>query len=184
MRTKILSQDDFLAVVSIDEAMEHSRITDTYDEIVVQQCLDAAHDLVQQWLNRRITNASVIGQVESYRPQITLPYPPVHQVTEVVAEDVDGSEVKLTEGTHWKFDEINESIRFIGTSVAIYTNYKFNYLCGYCDDKVPRAVKHAILMTFATLYENREDVIIGTNAMPVPLRARRILATHRVRSHI
>jgi uncharacterized phiE125 gp8 family phage protein len=183
MRTKLLTQDTTTEIVTLEEAMEHSRITDSYDEMVVQGALDAAHDLVQQWLNRKLYPSTIIGQIINFRPRITLPYPPIESVTSVKAEDCNGDEVILVEGVDWKFDFIGETIRFIGNTNPTLSEFTFEYSAGYQTiDSVPNAVKHAIKMTFATLYENREDTVIGLSINSVPLTARRVLASHRVSS--
>lgn len=186
MRTKLLSQNTTNEIVTLEEASEHSRITDSYDEIVVRGCLEAAHDLVQQWLNRKIYPSTIVGQMTDYKPRITLPFPPIKTVVSVIAEDCDGNDVTLVSGVDWKFDSIGETIRFIGNSSYLsgLSEFTFEYEAGYQDsDSVPDAVKHAIKMTFATLYENREDTVIGTQINTVPLTARRVLASHRIASH-
>ncbi len=182
MRTKVLTQADASEIVTLEEAMEHSRITDSYDELVIQGCLDAAHDLVQQWLNRKLTLTTIVGQIIDFRSRITLPFPPIHSVASLTAEDSSHKTVTLTEDVDWKFDSISESIRFL-TDCSMYSNFEFNYSAGYTDYKdVPKAIRHAIKMTFATLYENREDVVIGTQVNELPLTAKRLINSHRVLS--
>ena len=182
MRTKLLTTANDKEIVTLEEAMEHSHLTDSYDELEVQGCLDAAHDLVQQWLNRKFYVSTFAGYVEKYRPRFTLPFPPIISVASVHCEDKDGVEYELVVDDDWKYDTITDTIRFM-TDFSGYTNFTFYYTAGYSDlDCIPKAVKHAIKMTFATLYENREDSIVGTQINEVPLTARRILSSHRVRS--
>ena len=184
MRTKLLEQNIINDVVSLEEAYEHARITDDWDELVVQACLDAAHDAVESWLNRKLYPSIMVGQVNEYRTRITLPYPPVKAVSYVTAECTDGSSVTLIEGTDWKFDSISETVRFLKPQPNLSV-FEFRYDCGYESvEHVPKAVKHAILMTFATLYNNREDAVVGASVASVPLTAHRLLRTHRVRGHI
>lgn len=185
MRTKVLSQDCSLIIVSMEEAMEHSRITDSYDEVVIQGCLDAAHDLVQKWLNRKLYPTTIVGQIENFNSKIILPYPPIQSVVSVTATDMNDEEVTLDEGVDWKYNSVTETIKFIGdlTSKRNYTDFTFNYTAGYdAGCPVPDAIKHAIKMTFATLYENREDTVIGASVNDVPLNARRVLSAYKVRS--
>lgn len=184
MRTKLLEQELTDDVVSLEEAMEHSRITDDWDELVVQACLDAAHDAVQSWLNRKLYPSLMVGQVNEYRTRITLPYPPIKAVSYVTAECANGDTIDLVEGTDWKFDSISETIRFLKPQSNLSV-FEFQYECGYESvESVPKAVKHAILMTFATLYNNREDAVVGASVASVPLTAHRLLRTHRVRGHM
>lgn len=183
MITKELSVDDTETIVSLDELCEHSRITDLYDEIVVQQCLDTAHDVVQNWLNRKLYPTQIIGQVEQITNEIQLTFPTIHNVVSISASDSNWDTVYLTQTTDWVFDEIFNTVRFKSHVDNTLTHVRIIYNCGFnpATDPVPHAVKHAILMTAATLYENREDVIIGTQINNVPLDAQRLLRVHRSR---
>lgn len=171
-------------IVSMEDAMEHSRITDSYDELVVQMCLDASHDIIEGYLNRRLRLTEMIGVVGEYRKQITLPYPPIHSISSVTCEDQNENETTLTEGVHYKFDAVRKAIRFIDswTDAHNYKEFKITFICGYSNNEcVPRNVKHAIRQTFATLYENREDTVLGLNVNQIPAPAKRLCRAYRVR---
>ncbi|AUS01926.1 head-tail connector protein [Vibrio phage 3.058.O._10N.286.46.B8] len=187
MLTKITQCDNSQVIADIEAFTEHSRITDLYDELVVQQCLDAAHDLVQKWLNRMIYPSRVIAVSDEYQREVFLPYPNIKTVYSVKAEDSDYNEAYFTKDVDWKFDEVTQTVRFLQTTSSQYHRYSrftYDYSCGYDQecDPVPAAVKHAILMTAATLYENREDTIVGTQINEVPLNSQRLLQVHRIRT--
>lgn len=182
MRTKLLTIEDEDSIVTLEEAMEHSRITDSYDELVIQGCLDAAHDLVQQYLNRKLYPATFGAFVETYRNRISLPYAPIGSVSKITCENVRSVEIDLVEGLDWKYELISESVRFL-VDYSDHSNFIIYYSGGYQTvSDIPKSVKHAIKMTFATLYENREDTITGTQINEVPVNSRRVLAAHRIRS--
>lgn len=186
MITKKLSCDKTYEIVDQTMFCEHSRITDLYDEIVVQQCLDAAHDAVERWINRPLYPTNFIGIIEDFKEEVLLPNPTIKSITSVTAEDEEYNEYSLTQNVDWKYDEIFESIRFLTTSSTDFSKlrrFRVSYNSGYCQDSdpVPAAVVSAILMTAATLYENREDTLIGTQINTVPLDAQRLLRLHRRR---
>lgn len=183
MRTKQLSQDKTEEIVTLEEAMEHSRITDNYDEIVIRNCLDAAHDAVERWLNRKIFPTKMALKFDGYKRSVDLKFPPICKVTRVIATKDDDSEVTLDiNNKDYRYDSIYESVyfheRFDRTE---YSSFTILYDCGYNGD-VPDAIRHAIMMTFATLYENRENDVVGTSVMPVSLTSQRLLKTYRNRS--
>ncbi len=183
MITDILSTDE-VDVVTLEEAMEHSRITDNYDELVVQMCLDGAQDIIEQYLNRRLRPTTFIGVEPVYRKRITLPYPPIHSITSVTCEDSDENEITLTEGTHYKFDTIRKAVTFLNswTDASQYCEFKITFTCGYESiEEIPRSVRHAIRQTFATLYENREDTVLGLNIQQIPAPSKRLCRAYRVR---
>ncbi len=184
MQTQILSGTGNCDIVSIEEAMEFNRITDDYDEQVVQVCLDTAHDIIQQYLNRRLSPTQIAGVTEEFRQCITLPYPPVHKIESIECEDFNENVITLSEGVHYTFDSIRQMIRFKRNwrEARNHQNFTIKFVCGYkCVDDVPRAVKHAIRMTYATLYEVREDVVVGQKANQIPSPAKRICKPYRVR---
>lgn len=179
MITKQLSHEP-LELVSIDEARDHSRIDDWDDDDDVQGKLDAAHSAVQQWLNRKLQPTNMVGVTTDISQEIFLPYPPINSVTSVHVEDSEGNEVEVSTDLY-KFDDVIGSIRLhkdLGTS----TRLKVQYNCGYPDGECPRAVIHGIKMTFGTFYEMREDAVIGTQLNEVPVTARNIIKSFRVRS--
>lgn len=186
MITKKLKCDDSHEIVDQTMFCEHSRITDLYDEIVVQQCLDAAHDAVEKWLNRPLYLTNFVGIVENFKQEVLLPNPTVRAVTAITAEDEEYNEYTLTQNVDWKFDDVFESVRFLTTSTTEFSKlrrFRIYFTAGFCasTDPVPAAVVSAILMTAATLYENREDTLIGTQINTVPLDAQRLLRIHRRR---
>lgn len=50
---------------------------------------------------------------------------------------------------------------------------------GAPDDPVPASLSQAVLMLAAHWYENREAVIVGVTAMPMPLGVREIVREYR-----
>ncbi len=189
MLTRILERNDDAEAVSLEEAMEFSRITDSYDELVVQACLDGAHGAIEEYLNRKLVPTTIVGIVDNFRPTITLPYPPIHSIESVTCEDSCGTEFELTESTHYKYCDVSQRVIFLPTfsDAHKYKFFKITFICGYDEteedsiNRVPRSVKHAIRMTFATYYENREDDIIGVNINMVSSPARRVCRAHRVK---
>lgn len=170
-----------LELVCLDEAMEHSRITDLEDEDMIRMALDSAHDIVQQWVNRKLVPTTMVGIQEDYLNEVILPYPPIKSITSVHAEDVNGNEIELTTD-QYKFNDVYGSVK-LPTSLSSMSNFKIVYDCGYGDGiECPLALKHAIRMTFATLYEMREDAIIGAQINDVPLTAKNLVKIYRVRS--
>ena len=51
---------------------------------------------------------------------------------------------------------------------------------GASGSSVPADIRHAILLIFAELYENREGFVTGTIATPLPMAADMLLGRHRL----
>lgn len=182
MLTKILSIDASDEIVTVEEAMAHSRIEDEYDNELVCAQIMAATDLVERWVNRKLHPTDMVGVVEGFRNKISLPYPPINAVSEVVFINSDGTETSLTEGDDYIFDDVWEHVKILTQPSGDVESTRVYFSCGYQEACViPMAIKHAIKQTFATLYENREDTVIGASVNSVPLTAMRMLGAYRVK---
>jgi uncharacterized phiE125 gp8 family phage protein len=55
-----------------------------------------------------------------------------------------------------------------------------NFVCGYTNAAaVPQAIKQAMLLIIGHLYENRSDVLTGTQINEMPLASRYLLEPYR-----
>jgi len=55
-----------------------------------------------------------------------------------------------------------------------------NFVCGYTNAAaVPQAIKQAMLLIIGHLYENRQDVVTGTQVNEIPLASRYLLEPYR-----
>jgi len=184
MITSILSQDA-IDLVTLEEAMEHSRLEENYDELVIQGCLAAAHSLVEAQLNRKLSPARIIGVQSRYKQFVKIPYAPIKSVNTVTALDADGNSVTLVAGTNFRVDFVRQMVVLDPATTRNYTVFNIEYDCGYQDvDCVPVSILHAIKMTFATLYEYREDALVGAPVHKVPLTAQRMIQAFKAPSFV
>ena len=184
MITLLLEQES-LDLVSIEEAMEHSRLDDNYDELVIRGCLDAAHSIVEQWLNRKLSPAKIRGVQESYKQKIKLPYAPIKSVDIVTVLNESGNSITLVAGSDYRVDYVRQMVILDHKSTSKYTEFNIDYTCGYQDVScIPDAILHAIKMTFANFYENREDAVVGAPIYKVPLTAQRIIQAFKASSFV
>lgn len=185
MITQVISQSIADEVVDMEAAMEHSRLTDAYDEIVIRQNLDAAHSLVEQWLNRKLYVTTVIGVQPTLQQEVFLPFGPIQSIVSVTAEDYNEDDVAV-DAACYKLDAVQGLLRFKKSeyyNLSQLSNFNITYTCGYAStDDVPAAIKHAIRMTFASFYEFREDAVTGTQINAVPTKAKNIVRAFRLRS--
>jgi len=166
--------------VTLEEAMEHSRLEDNYDEMVIQGCLTAAHSLVEQWLNRKLVNTKMLAVQEDWQKKVKLPYAPIISVNSITALDLYEDSITLVAGTDYRVDLVRNLVILDLSTTQGYTEFNINYNCGYQTlDCVPPAILHAIKMTFANLYENREDSVVGVPIYKVPLTAQRIVESFK-----
>ncbi len=178
MITKNLDYPE-IELVTVDEQKEHSRITDDYEDDILYSKILASQDLVQKWLNRKLVPTQMSGFEPVYKSEFLLPFSPVISVDSVTV--FNGTDDVVIDPSEYRYNDIENTLK-VSSAYRNFTEFKINFTCGYGIGQVPPAVLHAIKMTCATLYEVREDVIVGTQVNEVPLSAKNIIKHFRLRS--
>lgn len=158
--------------VVLSEAKAHLRIPaeDTGDDAYITALIMAAREIAE-----RYTNLTFITQVRQLKldrfpctSYIELPYGPVASVTEFTYLDSDGASQPLVLNTDYVLDIHNEVARvqhvngWPSTACRIATvTIKYSAGFGALSTDVPYAIRQAILMQIANLYENRQDEADG-----------------------
>lgn len=174
----------------------------TDDDSYVDNLIAAAVPVVELLTNRKLINQEwemFLDEFPQDGGEIEIPYPPLLAVSEVKYFDINGAEqtlsstvyqvddkalvgsVKLKNGQYWpstQFKKVNA--------------VKVKFTCGYYDPedtdlteaqqlkKLPKAIRQALLLLIGTWYENRETVIVGTNAMKIPNTIEMLVAPYEV----
>ena len=165
MYSQILNQDPFTTVVSLDEAKTQCRVTHTFDDDYITALIPVACEMAQSYTRRLITPGSCVSVVECYQTSVLLPFGEVTDVTELL---IDG-EIS----TDFEFEEVTQKVSI--TTTLGFSKLKITYDCGYT--VVPTAVKQAILMIISTLYNNRQDFVVGLTVAKIPTTSEMLLDT-------
>ena len=175
-------------VVNLDQAKQHLRVDGDDDDALIAAFIDAATghiDGPDGWLGRAIGEQTLEAGLDGfiYDP-ITLPYPPVIAVTDIVYDDTAGVERTLDPAVY----EIRDGV--IGTawgkswpSTRAYRgssrSVRIRYRAGY--DTVPAPIVVAILLMVGDMYRNRETAGVGTlSAVPMSVSVDALLGPFRV----
>lgn len=165
MYSQILNQTAFTDVVTLAEAKTQCRVTHTFDDDYITALIPVACEMAQSYSGRLLTLGSCASVVENYQTSILLPFGEVTDITELL---IDG-EVS----TEFEFEEVTQKVNI--TTTLTFSKVKITYDCGYA--VVPSAVKQAILMIISTLYNNRQDFVVGLTVAEVPMVSRTLLDT-------
>lgn len=163
MYSQIVTQTPLSDVVTLDEAKKQCRVTHTFDDDYITSLIAVAADMAQSYSGRIMTPATAVSVIEKYTPVVQLPF---GDVTTVNTVEIDGSVT-----TDFEFEPVTQKLNVSGS----YSKLKVNYDCGFVT--LPVAVKHAILITISTLYNNREDFVAGVTIAELPLTANNLLNT-------
>lgn len=154
MQSKILNQDSFDGIVSLDEARSHCRLMpdQTFDDPELLRLIQTACELAQTYCNRLLTPGTVIVEYGPGEQGGYLQYGDVVENSLAVA--VDGLSVDKSQ---YFYLPIAQKI----TILPLFTHSAtVTYDCGM--QNVPTVIRQAILLMVGTWYANHEDYAVGS----------------------
>lgn len=172
--------------VTLTEAKAHLRVDHTADDTLISAYIAAARTDCEEWTARAfVTQTWELVLDEFPVDEIMLPRPPLQSVTSIKYDDGNGIEQTLAVD-QYTVDNVSQP----GWVVPVLSGWpsstfeginsvRIRYVAGYLNAdspadltaNIPQSIKSAILLQVGRLYENREDVVVGTNAMALPIGA-------------
>lgn len=147
-----------MSIVSIETAMHHLR-ADADDSLDIQHKLEAAQEMAEQFIGRRIY-ANYLFVYAAAKTAMTEMESLMAEKATIRNSDVDDylKNIQLAQ-LESRWYEVLMSARGIASNTAIEV---------------------AILLILGTLYEHREDVVIGTSIVKLPQSAEHRLQPYRI----
>jgi len=197
MRLKIIEVAT-VEPISLPEAKLHIRKpTDDEDELI-ESLIKAAREDTENFTGRALATQIFEYILDEFPDgEITLPMPPLQNLEEegIVYKDKDGIEATW-EAENYIVDSDNEPAVIIpayGKSYPTTTLYpigaiRIRYKAGYIFGEgvipahliIPKPITQAMLLIIGHLYENREEVLVGSTATRIPLSAESLLGPYRI----
>lgn len=205
---RITAPDEYL--ITLAEAKAHLRVDTVDDDTLIKSLIYAVHDYVEGpkgFLGRAIKEQTwdffldrfpargvswhYNGWCQSYgRSYVEVPLPPLISVTGVYYRDTSGVEQTFSP-SNYSVDTASEPGRIylpnsgVWPTVGIGDNnaVRIRFKAGYSDDDIPFAIKAAMLILIADLYENRESMLEGSVrsiTTELPWSAQQLLKPHRM----
>jgi uncharacterized phiE125 gp8 family phage protein len=171
--------------VTLTQFKQHARIDRDDEDAVINGYLTAARRHVEAILRRQLLSATWRLTLDAFPcGPIYLPRPPLVSVTSVKYVDSDGVTQTLATGDY-QVDTYREPAQVVaayGTAWPV-ARYQPNaveviYVAGYgtLPTDVPQPIRQAIQLLASHWYENREPVLTGTIATPLPMAVASLLA--------
>lgn len=175
MYTKITNQAS-LALVTLSEVKAQLRLTTSYtlDDEYLTSLIDVAGELAQTYTNRLLSKGTVIQAWDMFETPKFIYGGMVESITSMTALSADGEEVVIED---YKFNDVSQTLRVPTTYVAC-TDFRAEFEAGYAS--APTKVKQGILMLIATLYNNREDHLVGQTHDTLPFTSTILLDSVKV----
>jgi uncharacterized phiE125 gp8 family phage protein len=170
--------------VTLTEAKAHLRVDHSADDALISSLIGASRGYCERWTARAFVTQTWELVIDEFPTDaIMLPMPPLQSVTSIKYDDVAGAEqtVAISE---YEVDEVSEpgwvvpSIEGGWPSTFEGINaVRIRFVAGYDPGtdspidlaaNVPGSIKAALLLHLGQLYENREDIVVGTVVNRIP----------------
>lgn len=184
--------------ITLDSAKAMAVIGYDADDDLVMMAIEAAAneiDAVQGWLGRALITQTLALKLPHFPARIDLPFPPFQSVSSIAYTDEDGDAQTLAADQYTvktltdtgssfivpAFDSNNLKVSWPNTR-AQEDAVVVTYLAGYGDNTadIPHIIRWWLQMRVATLYEHREELIVGAPVARVPWMDN-MLENYRVR---
>jgi uncharacterized phiE125 gp8 family phage protein len=155
-----------MSAVTLLEAKAHLKVLHTEDDVYIQTLVDVAEAQAEEITSRNLLETTNVFYLSDYIGNFTLPKSPLIAVDTIQYVPYGESDYVTLASDMYEVDDSSEPARvrfFEGLYVAdLFKAIKVTYRAGYAEVEVPKPIKQWILIRVATLYENREEIIVGT----------------------
>lgn len=155
----VSASDEIIEPVTLEAAKLQCRVDFEDDDIMIAGLVSAGRDHVENYCGVNFAQRRLSASCETFRALQELPFSPVQGIVSIAYVDITGvartvpaeayslqsdpydASIKLRTGNSWPAIQA-------GSSIKLVANVGF--------DKVPDAVRHAILLFISDAYEKRE----------------------------
>ena len=173
--------------VTVNELRTHCRIDGNTEDELLYTLGRSAREYVEAYTGRALVSQTWELRFDQFPLYINLPKAPLASITSITYIDLEGNTQTLASSAYQLvassgdfsqpgrvFQAYNQTWP---SSRGHYDDVRVRYVAGYgTPNDVPYALKAAIKLMTAHLYENREATVVGTIAAEMPLSVRNILA--------
>lgn len=180
--------------VTVAEAKAHLNIPSatTDHDTYITNLVKAARQRAERFLNRAIVTQTIEYTVDEWPDEFILPRAPVQSITSVTYVDSDGNTQSFTD---YQSDLTNQAMPMVKPAYNSswpsarnqYSSIKVTYVAGYGGgdspstlSSIPEPIRQAILLMVGTMFEYREEAVVGASVDDMPVTAENLLAPYRV----
>lgn len=173
-------------MITLSEAKAHLLVEHDADDSMIHTLISAAIGYVQNHTGRTINQATIIEAFDAFSDAMELKNTPVQSVVSVKYLDASNVEQTLAKSVY-RLDtrsikatinlEAGQTWPSISDKAEAVT---IEYIAGYSLGTAPTDLKAAALLVLGSLYEQRENHIVGVSASTVPMSAELLMQPHTV----
>lgn len=181
--------------VTVGEVLNHARIDYVLDELLIEQYITTARDMAERHTGRAFITTTYDFYLDTWPAgeAIILPRAPVASVGALDwFDDADAATtvaastyyVRAATTTNPGAVVLRAAASWPTGTLRVADGVRVRFTAGYGATRasVPAAIRTAIMMWAADLYENPENTVVqpGVSAIEVPMGAARLLAPYRL----
>lgn len=162
----------FSEPLSLEDAKTFMHILENDEDSLIQSFIVGAREYAENYTNRQLMTAAFELTNEIIYSGFSLPKNPVKSITKIEYMDLNGTYQIMSIDDYYMYVENGISklhINKLPTYKQDKRAFKITFISGY--DVVPSGIIAYIRMAVSTMYENRENYIVGvrvdTNANPL-----------------
>lgn len=170
--------------ISLIEAKSHLRVDHSTDDTLISAMIAAARIYCEQWTARAFVTQSWELVIDKFpAAEILIPLPPLQSVISVKYDDSSGNEVILATD-QYEVDTVNQPGWVVPITGGWPTStweginsVRILFVAGYDASldsppdlaaNVPQSLKAAMYLYLGQLYDQREDIVVGTIVNKLP----------------
>jgi uncharacterized phiE125 gp8 family phage protein len=168
--------------VTLEEVKTHLRIDGSDEDSYLTSLIVVARTICEAYAGLSFLTQTRVVKLDKLCGDVILPYGPVQSVSDFIYLDGDGTEQAIASDTYTLdtqsgLTKIRVTENWPDTNRTL-NNVAITYVAGY--ETVPEVIKHAIKMQVATLYENRQDEVVGQVGHMIGWSSQALLDTVKV----
>ena len=186
---KVTAYPADISIVSLSEAKDHLRVSNTADDTLITNLILAATQAAQNYTNRFFINHSVRMDCDTWEETLYFYKSPVFSSTTIEYYGTSATIYDVWDSSNYIVDKVHEPARLLLQADKSYPDLadrkaaiKLTYVSGYgtAASDVPQAIKQAVLLIVGNFYENRQEVVVGRIATEMPKSAQYLLDQYKV----
>jgi uncharacterized phiE125 gp8 family phage protein len=170
--------------ITLTEAKSHLRVDHNTDDVLILGMIEASRIYCEEWTSRAFITQTLELVIDTFSMnEILIPKPPLQSVISIRYDDDIGVE-QILATNQYDVDNVNQPGWVVpvksGWPTSVFegiNSVRIRYVAGYDPStdsppdlaaNVPQSLKAAMFLYIGQLYDQREDIVVGTIVNKLP----------------
>lgn len=197
-RSLKISTPSVLKLVTLAEAKTHLRVDFSNDDNYINDLIDLAQELIEEYCNVAIYEQVLVQQCDTWDETFNLLRGPIIHVDSLTVSSIkyfDTNNVQQTwDSSNYDVDKNSRPPRIYPSDNTVddfpdladrIFPIEITYKAGLLNSQTsltPKILKQACYLLIGQFYENRQPVIVGRSVSQIPMTVKFLLDKHKVQT--